>query len=90
MITNVQNEITANIDNNENISVDFSKVEQIALQYIQRISDIHRVAVLNGKKLYIKNAGPEVLHILAMTGLHKSFTNFDDKSITPDKRQRKI
>ena len=51
MITNVQNEITTDIDNNENISVDFSKVEQIALQDIKRIYDIHRVVGLYGKKL---------------------------------------
>lgn len=92
MKTNLNDDLTSNIyiESTDNIAVDFANVDNIALQDIQKISDIHKVAVMNGKKLYIKNAAPEILHILAMTGLHKSFTNFDDKSITPDKRQRRI
>ena len=92
MIKNFNNELfsNVNIDSNENISLDFANVDNIALQDIKNISDIHKIAVLNGKKLYIKNAAPEILNILAVTGLHKSFTNFDDKLITPDKRQRKL
>ncbi|MGN0014169.1 MAG: hypothetical protein ACI37T_01985 [Candidatus Gastranaerophilaceae bacterium] len=78
------------IDRNENISLDFSNIENIALQDIRKISDIQKVAILNGKKLYIKNAIPEILQILEVTGLHKSFSNFDDKSITPDKRLRRL
>lgn len=77
-------------DSTEDISVDFSKVDNIAIQDIRKIADIHRVAVLNGKKLYIKNAAPEVMHILEMTGLHKSFTNFEDQYTTPIKRQRRF
>lgn len=76
------------IDSNEDISVDFAQVEDIALQDIQKISDIHRLAVINGKKLYIKNAAPEILNILALTGLHKSFKNFDEQYSAPVKRQR--
>lgn len=79
-----------NVDFNENISVDFSDVDNIALQDIQRISDIHRIAVLNGKKLYIKNAAPEILNILATTGLHKSFKNFEEHYSAPVKRQRRF
>ena len=77
-------------DSTEDISVDFSTVDNIAIQDIRKIADIHRIAVLNGKKLYIKNAAPEVMHILEMTGLHKSFTNFEDQCTTPIKRQRRF
>lgn len=77
-----------NIDSNEDISVDFSKVIDIAIQDIQQISDIHKMAVINGKNLYIKNAAPEILNILAITGLHKSFKNFDEQYSAPAKRQR--
>ncbi|MBQ2645701.1 hypothetical protein IJG14_09045 [bacterium] len=77
-----------NIDSNEDISIDFSQVKDIVLQDIQKISDIHRVALLNGKKLYIKNAAPEILNILATTGLYKSFKNFEEQYSIPTKRQR--
>lgn len=92
MNTRLNIDINSDIDfeNSEDIEVDFSSVDRIALQDIENISNIHRVAVLNGKKLYIQNAAPEVLHILAMTGLHKSFTNFEDELITPVKRQRGV
>jgi anti-anti-sigma regulatory factor len=76
------------IENLGDIDVDFSSIDNIALQDIKKIAEIHKVAVLNGKKLYIKNAAPEVMNLLAMTGLHKSFSNFDETSIKLDKRQR--
>lgn len=78
------------IDSEDNISVDFSLVKDIAIQDIKKISDIHKAAVINGKKLYIKNATPEIMQILAVTGLHKSFKNFDDQVLPPVKRQRRI
>ncbi|MCR5260793.1 MAG: hypothetical protein K6C94_03035 [Candidatus Gastranaerophilales bacterium] len=77
-----------NLDFTDDISVDFEEVDNIALQDIRKISDIHKAAVLNGKKLYIKNAAPEILNILAITGLHKSFKNFDEQYSAPDKRKR--
>jgi len=77
-------------DSTEDISVDFSTIDHIALQDVKKISDIHRIAVLNGKKLYIKNAAPEILHILEMTGLHKSFTNFEDQYSTTEKRSSRF
>lgn len=76
------------IDLNEDINVDFSSVDNIALQDIQKISDIHRVALINGRKLYIKNAAPEVMHLLSMIGLSKSFINFEDNFEKPEKRKR--
>ena len=76
------------IDSKEDIDLDFTSVDNIALQDVQKISDIHRIAVINGKKLYIKNAAPEVMHILAMTGLSKSFINFEENCVKPIKRQR--
>lgn len=81
MNTRLNIDIGSDIDfeNSDDIEVDFSLIDRIALQDIENISDIHRVAVLNGKKLYIQNAAPEVMHILAMTGLHKSFSNFEDE-----------
>ena len=76
------------LDFAEDIPVDFEEVDNIALQDIRHISDIHKAAVLNGKKLYIKNAAPEILNLLAITGLHKSFKNFDEQYHAPAKRQR--
>lgn len=76
------------IDLNHDINVDFSSVDNIALQDVQRISDIHRVALINGRKLYIKNAAPEVMQLLSMIGLSKSFINFEDNFEKPEKRQR--
>ncbi len=76
------------LDTNLDISVDFESIDNIALDDVRKISDIHRIAVLNGKKLYIKNAAPEIMNILAITGLNRSFSNFDDQYKTPAKRQR--
>ena len=78
--------IPNNIDEIQDISIDFSCVKDIDLKDIECISDIHRVALLNGKKLYIKNATKEVIDLLEATGLYSSFQNF--KHNNPIKRQR--
>jgi len=85
-------DINSDIDfeNAEDIEVDFSSIDRIALQDIENISDIHRVAVLNGKKLYIQNAAPEVMQILAMTGLHRTFSNFDDALVANSRVKRGV
>ena len=72
---NINDDTHIGIISDEEISLDFSKVENIALQDIKRISDIHKIAVINGKKLYIKNANPEIMQILAITGIHKNEEN---------------
>ncbi len=92
MNTRFNIDINSEIDfeNSDDIEVDFSSIDNIALQDIQNISDIHRVAVLNGKKLYIQNAAPEVMHILAMTGLHKSFFNFEDELLSKTVSKRGV
>jgi len=77
-----------NIDTEHDINLDFSSVDNIALQDVQKISDIHRIALINGRKLYIKNAAPEVMQILSMIGLSKSFINFEDSFEKPEKRKR--
>lgn len=76
------------IDSNEDINIDFSSADNFEIGDVQRIADIHRIALLNGKKLYIKNAAPDIMNILAITGLSKSFANFDDNFGKPLKRQR--
>ncbi|MDO5305610.1 MAG: hypothetical protein Q4E87_08565 [bacterium] len=91
MNTRLNIDINSDIDfeNSEDIEVDFSSIDKIALQDIENISDIHRVAVLNGKKLYIQNAAPEVMQILAMTGLHRTFTNFEDAMVANSSTKNK-
>ena len=91
MNTRLNIDINSDIDfeNSEDIEVDFSSIDKIALQDIEKISDIHRVAVLNGKKLYIQNAAPEVMQILAMTGLHRTFTNFEDAMVANSSTRNK-
>ncbi len=91
MNTRLNIDINSDIDfeNSEDIEVDFSSIDKIALQDIENISDIHRVAVLNGKKLYIQNAAPEVMQILAMTGLHRTFTNFEDAMVANSSTRNK-
>ena len=77
-----------NISLNSDINVDFSSVDNIALKDVEKISDIHRVAVINGRKMYIKNAAPEIMQILSMIGLSKSFINFEENFEKPEKRRR--
>lgn len=83
-------EIADNINENQDIELDFASVKNIALNDIQRISDIHKLALINGKKLYIKNATKEVMNLLEVTGLSKSFYNFETVNTAPTKRQRRF
>lgn len=89
--TNIK-DIAANININseEDISLDFSEVENIAIQDIKTISNIHKTAVINGKKLYIKNASPEIMQILAITGIHKTVRDKEEKNENFAKRQRRV
>lgn len=77
-----------NIDTDGDINIDFSSTDNFEIGDVQKIADIHRIALINGKKLYIRNAAPEIMNVLAITGLSKSFVNFEDNFGKPVKRQR--
>lgn len=83
---NINEDTDFDIHSDDEIALDFAKVKNLAINDIKRISDIHKVALINGKKLYIKNASPEILQILTITGIHKSCDN--DSANALSKRQK--
>ena len=59
------------------LKLDFSKVEDICLNDIERLLDLQKVAVFNGIKLSVENMQPQISRIFEQTGLYKllSFGN---------------
>lgn len=73
-------------DAKDEISIDFSNVENIELKDIKTLLDIQRIAILNKKKFKIENAKPEILRTLEVTGLYKTFSNLMTNPILISKR----
>lgn len=73
-------------DSDEDFKTDFSSVKTVGMSDICKISDLQAIAALNGKKLYIKNANPEVSRFLISMGMRDLFENFEDLSLKLVKR----
>ncbi len=74
------------LENTDEISLDFSEVKDIELKDITTLLNIQKVAVLNKKRLNIQNVCPDVLQILEITGLYKTFSNMMSNPILISKR----
>lgn len=74
------------LDDSDEIKLDFKNVSDIALQDIETLFDIQKIALLNQKKIKITNVCPEVKQILEITGLYKTFSNFMTNPIFISKR----
>lgn len=73
-------------DAKDEISIDFSNVDNIELKDIKTLLDIQRIAILNKKRFKIENAKPEILQTLEITGLYKTFSNLMTNPILISKR----
>lgn len=74
------------LDDSDEIKLDFRNVNEIALQDIETLFDIQKIALLNKKKIKLTNVCPEVKQILEITGLYKTFSNFMTNPIFISKR----
>lgn len=74
------------LDTVDEISIDFANVGGIELKDINTLLDIQKVVILNKKKIRIENVRPEVLQILEITGLYKTFSNMMTNPILISKR----
>ena len=65
------------------IKLDFSQVDNIALNDIECLLDLQKMAVFNGLKLSVENMQPQVSRLFEQTGLYKllSFGNSAKHSI---------
>ena len=59
------------------LKLDFSKVDSVCLNDIEKLLDLQRMAVFNGLKLTVENMQPQVSRLFEQTGLYKllSFGN---------------
>lgn len=74
------------LDTSDEISIDFANVGNIELKDITTLLDIQKVVILNKKKIKIENVRPEVLQVLEITGLYKTFSNMMTNPILISKR----
>lgn len=74
------------LDTSDEIFIDFANIGNIDLKDITTLLDIQKVAILNKKKIKIENVCPEVLQILEITGLYKTFSNMMTNPILISKR----
>ena len=74
------------IEDSDEISIDFSRVSNIDLKDITTLLNLQKVALLNKKKIKIENVNPDVLQVLEITGLYKTFSNMMSNPILISKR----
>ena len=65
------------------LKLDFSKVDNIGLNDIERLLDLQKIAVFNGIKLSVENMQPQVSRLFYLLVLYKllSFGNSSIHSI---------
>lgn len=66
-------------DNEEQVELDFSNVEEIRFSDIQKLLDIQKLAVFNDLSLRIAHLEPSIRQILEQTGLYKTLNSFSIK-----------
>ncbi len=80
LFQNIQNIDNSEFEKSNNITLDFSNIDNIDLKGIKILLNLQKVALLNNKTLSIKNVNPDVSKMLDVTGLSKTFANM---SVTP-------
>lgn len=73
-------------DSGEEVVIDFMNIDYIELKDIKTLLDLQKIALLNNKKFRIENAKPEILQMLEVTGLYKTFSNLMTNPIFISKR----
>ena len=65
---------------NNEISLDFSDVENICLRDIESLLNLQKIAVFNEIKIRVENMAPDLTKIFEQTGLYK-LINFGGSSV---------
>ena len=76
-ILNKKNFIAELINASESeLELDFSNVDEIKLEDIEKLLDIQKTAVFNEIKIKVDNMQPNISRIFAQTGLNKLMNTF--------------
>jgi len=59
---------------NNEISLDFSNVENICLKDVESLLNLQKIAVFNEIKINVENMAPNITKIFEQTGLYKLIT----------------
>ncbi len=81
LFKNIKNIDNKEFDNNDNINLDFSDIEDIDLKAITILLNIQKVALLNNKTISMSNVNSDVSKVLDVTGLNKTFANISNPII---------
>ena len=63
--------INLNAELDRELALDFSNVEEIRLNDVEKILDLQKYAVFNGVKISVQNMKPGVSRVFEQTGLYK-------------------
>ncbi len=69
------------------VELDFSNVESIGLEDIEKLLDLQKIAVFNEIKLHVENMKPAISRVFEQTGLYKLLTFEYSSEIKIRKRQ---
>lgn len=61
------------IEPNGQFELDFSNVNEIKLNDIQRLLDLQKLAIFNEISIKVENLTPAICKIMEQTGLYKTF-----------------
>ncbi len=71
-VLNKKNFIAAFLEESEDeLELDFSNVEEIRLEDIEKLLDLQKIAVFNEIKIKVENMKPNISRIFEQTGLYK-------------------
>ncbi len=82
LFKNIKSIDNKDVEQSQNINLDFSNIEAIDLSAIKMLLDVQKVALLNNKTLSVSNVNQNVSQVLDVTGLNKTFANLATNPIT--------
>ena len=63
-------------DSGSELELDFSNVDEIRLEDIDKLLDIQKMAVFNEMKIKVENMQPNITKLFEQTGLYKMLGSF--------------
>lgn len=77
---------TLHIDTDNNLTLDFSRVQDFSINNLYALLDLQKIALFNNVKLQIQNTTPSIDKILFETGIYKTLNGFTTNPILASKR----
>ena len=72
---------------NNEVSLDFSNVDDICLKDIESLLDLQKIAIFNEIKIRVENMTPHIAKVFEQTGLYKLIT-FGSSSIQKTRKRQ--